>query len=425
MQVKKKNMEYKTFCVLILLTIISNYINYKLIRLPKLIGIILIILSLSIITIILEKIGINIEYTKIMINKIKFNETFLNFMLSFLLFASTLQINSIELLKYKLIITLLSTISVLLSTLFISFSIYGITQLLHINIPITYCITFGVLISPTDPVIVLKIFKITKIPKFIELKIKGEALFNDGTSIVFFFVALSSSLNNENTLFTNSIITYFIKQYLGGFCFGFLIGNITLIYLKKIHNCGIIMTITISIVSSGYIFAHILSISGPIYIVISGLIIKNSLKNIKLSKIVLKKIVLFWKFIDEFLNTILLVLIGLELINIKLDYYTIYVTIILIIVVIISRLISISIPIYIFSNKSNIYMLNIITWAGLRGGISLALSLNIEEKLYNFITTITYLIVIFSIIIQGITIKDLIKIYIYKYNSNNIITIKK
>ena len=239
--------------ILISLTAISSYINYRYIKLPKSIGITSITLSLSLIMVVSGKIGLNTEYIKVLLDGVKFNETFLHGMLSFLLFAGSLHVNIIELSRYKVLITLLATVSVLFSAFCIGYSVYWLTQLLCINLPFYYCFVFGALISPTDPIAVLGVLKNIKAPRSLELKIAGEALFNDGMGLVLFFVTLSLTSELRNVLALDAVVFYFFKQGLGGLFLGLIIGFFFSKILRVINYFAFAIVITFDIVLGGYI----------------------------------------------------------------------------------------------------------------------------------------------------------------------------
>lgn len=401
--------------ILIFLTALSSYINYKYIKLPKSIGITSITLFLSFIVVLYNKMGFELDYG--IFQNIKFNETFLNGMLSFLLFAGSLHINIVELSRYKILIILLATFSVFFSTIFIGFILYTVLQILCINLPFYYCFVFGALISPTDPIAVLGVLKIVKAPRSLELKIAGEALFNDGTGIVLFFIFLGLSYGENISFSFVSTIFYFVRQTIGGFILGLILGFISAKLLRNINDSDIAIIFTLGMVSSGYYLSHsILEVSGPICMAIAGLVISNFIRNGYITEETNIRLVSFWELLDEVLNSVLFVLIGLEFIEIQFDFYVILIAIITIIIVLFSRWVSLLIPILSITQFKiiNISLLNVLTWGGLRGGISIALALSIEGFYHNFLVAITYSVVIFSMLVQGFTVNYLIKDHLLK-----------
>ena len=404
---------FKILGILITLTAISSYINYRYVKLPKSIGITIITLTLSLSIVVGSKLDANLA-SKLTIN-IKFNDTFLHGMLSFLLFAGSLHVNVSDLSRYKTLISYLATFSVIFSTVFIGCSLYIITQLLCINLPFHYCFVFGALISPTDPIAVLGVLKRVKAPKSLELKIAGEALFNDGMGIVLFFVTLSLAYGKNTDLPADTIMFYFFRQGLGGLILGLFIGYFSAILLKNVNDPEIAIIFTLGLVSGGYYISHyMLEVSGPICMASAGLVISHIIKNGNMTEETIMRLGSFWELIDEVLNAILFVLIGLEFIRIQFDLYTGISGVVAVSIALFGRWLSILIPIYALTYFKilNLQLLNVLTWSGLRGGISIALALSIEGIYHDFLVSITYAVVIFSMMVQGMSISYIIKKYL-------------
>lgn len=405
--------------ILIFLTAIASYINYRYVKLPKSIGITSVTLILSLFIIIGSKIGLNIRYTDCLLGGVKFNETFLNGMLSFLLFAGSLHLCVIELSRYKILITALATFSVLFSTFFIGYFLYILTQIFCVNLPFYYCFAFGALISPTDPIAVLGILKIIRAPRSLEIKIAGEALFNDGMGIVLFFIALGFSYGKNTFLSLDEIFVYFIRQGIGGLVLGLFVGFFSSKLLRHVNDSEIAIIFTLGIVTGGYYLSHsIIDVSGPICMATAGLVISNAIKNSEMTEATMLRLGSFWELLDEVLNAILFVLIGLEFISIKFDLYVLLLAISVVIIILFGRWISILVPIFCLSHFKmiNLSLLNVLTWSGLRGGVSIALALSIDSVYHNFIVSITYVVVIFSIIVQGFTVGSVIKRHVRRKN---------
>lgn len=405
---------FKIVGILIAITAISSYINYRYIKLPKSIGITTITLAVSLIIVIISKLTGSSIGSKLLVG-VKFNDTFLHGMLSFLLFAGSLHVNVIELARYKTLITYLATFSVIFSTVFIGCILYLLTQIFCINLPFYYCFVFGALISPTDPIAVLGVLKIVKAPKSLELKIAGEALFNDGMGIVLFFVTLSLAYGKNTDLSADTIIFYFFRQGLGGLILGLIIGYFSAILLKNVNDPEIAIIFTLGLVSGGYYMSHyIFDVSGPICMASAGLVISNIIKNGNMTEDTMIRLGSFWELLDEVLNAILFVLIGLEFIGIQFDTYTVLSAFVAVSIALFGRWVSILIPIYTLTyfKMLNLQLLNVLTWSGLRGGISIALALSIEGVYHNFLVSITYAVVIFSMMVQGISISHVIKKYL-------------
>ena len=406
---------FNIISILISLTALASYINYRYVKLPKSIGITSITLILSLFMVVAGKMGFDMEHKNNILGDIKFNETFLHGMLSFLLFAGSLHVNVIELSRYKVLITSLATFSVIFSTMLVGSLLYIFSQILCINLPFYYCLAFGALISPTDPIAVLGVLKIVRAPRSLELKIAGEALFNDGMGIVLFFVSLSLAYGQNISLSLDTIFFYFVRQGLGGLFLGLIIGYIAANLLKNVNDPEVAIVFTLGVVSGGYYLSHsILEVSGPICMATAGLVISNIIKQGDMTEETMVRLGSFWELLDEVLNAILFVLIGLEFIGIQFDLYIVLSAIVVVIVTLFGRWLSILIPLFSLSHfrMINLPLLNVLTWSGLRGGVSIALALSIEGIYHNFLVAITYAVVIFSMMIQGFTVGFVVKAYI-------------
>jgi CPA1 family monovalent cation:H+ antiporter len=400
--------------ILIPLTAISSYINYRFTKLPKSIGITLITLTLSLLVAVGGRLGWDVDdFAQNLLDGIGFNETFLHGMLSFLLFAGSLHVNAMELAKYKSVVALLATVSVVISTCLVGYAMYGLTKFLNIDMPFYYCFVFGALISPTDPIAVMGVLRTANAPKSLEVKIAGEALFNDGMGIVLFFVALGIASGAQEALSAKTVSLYFVRQGIGGLLLGCTIGWLAARLLRSIDDYEVAVILTLAIVTGGYTLAHsIADVSGPICMAIAGLIIGGSLKDGNMSKTTMHRLDSFWELLDEVLNAILFVVIGLEFLRISFSWDTTVAAIGAIVIVIIARWISVIVPVACLSRfrKFNLNVLLIMTWGGLRGGISIALALSIQySHQYDFIVAITYAVVLFSMMVQGVTIGPLIR----------------
>jgi len=289
---------------------------------------------------------------------------------------------------------------------------YGLFQLLQFPIPFLHCLLFGSLISPTDPVSVLGILKETDIPKSLETKIAGESLFNDGVSLVIFFTILHTIHNPDDSITAKDILTVFIKEAVGGLAVGVALGIIGLRAIKTIDDYKIEVMLTLAIVMGGYWVARQLHISGPLTMVAAGIFIGNYGKKYAMSDITIDYLDKFWELIEEILNIFLFVLIGFELLLIKLNVNYAIIGIISILICLLARFISIWIPSLIISlkEKMNFKTVAFLTWSGLRGGISIALALTLTRGLHkDLFLFCTYCIVLFSIIVQGLSIEKYFK----------------
>ncbi|HSX20341.1 MAG TPA: sodium:proton antiporter [Gammaproteobacteria bacterium] len=398
--------------VLLVLTAISSYINYKFIKLPKSIGITLVTLLLTVFATLTSSIGWGLQdVVASLVDSIGFNETFLHGMLSFMLFAGSLHVNLRDLYKNKYIILLFATVSVIISTILIGYGTFYLTSLLHLRLPLTYCFVFGALISPTDPIAVLGILKHIGVPKSLELKIAGEALFNDGMGIVLFFLALAIANGQQQLLSASDISMYFLQQAGGGLLAGAILGWIAAWFMHSVNDFEVEIILTLALVTGGYtLMTSVLDVSGPICMAVAGLIVGEGLRTSALSRDSVQKVFAFWDLLDEVLNAILFVLIGLEFMLIRFNFSTSVAALGAIAITVLSRWISVFIPVSFATRfrKFNPHFILIMTWGGLRGGISIALALAIDGQYHDMIVSITYGVVLFSIVVQGLTIGPLI-----------------
>lgn len=399
--------------LLLVLAAAFSFLNDKFLKLPTTIGIMLISLVLSLMLILASKFGWQdgVVLAKGIISKVDFYETLMQGMLSFLLFAGALHVNLNDLKQRVWFISIASTLGVILTTAMVGFSAWYVLNLLGINISFIYCLLFGALIAPTDPIAVMGILKTTNTPKSLEIKITGESLFNDGVAVVV-FIALLGLANQANTDLDFSAIAFlFAQEAIGGAIFGFIIGWIIYKIICSVDNYSVEILLTLALVMGGHALAHKLHLSGPIAIVIAGLVIGNHGRNFGMSKKTEEHLDLFWELIDEILNAILFVLIGLEVMVIHFENPYLLAGAAMIPVILLARLISVSIPIQLFRKKRKYHShaIKILTWGGLRGGISVALALSLPPvPAREAIISITYIIVLFSIIVQGLSMRKMI-----------------
>jgi CPA1 family monovalent cation:H+ antiporter len=397
--------------ILLVITALASYINYKFIKLPKSIGITLVTMLLTIFAAMTSRLGWNLNiFAQTLVDSIGFNETFLHGMLSFLLFAGSLHVNLRELYKNKYVVLSLATVSVIISTIVIGYCTYYLTRLVNIDLPFAYCFVFGALISPTDPIAVLGVLKHVGAPKSLELKIAGESLFNDGMGIVLFFLALAIAEGQQQLLTPTEVAFYFIQQAGGGLLLGVLIGWFAAKIMHSVNDFEVELILTLALVTGGYMLSTAIDVSGPICMVAAGLIVGESFRKCAVSKETIHKVYAFWDLLDEIFNAVLFVLIGLEFMLIKYDIATSIASVAAILITLFARWISVLIPLS-FMNKFrrlNPELILIMTWGGLRGGISIALALGITGEYHDMIVSITYWVVLFSMAVQGLTIGPLI-----------------
>ncbi len=398
--------------ILLTITAFAAYMNYRFLKLPKSIGLTLITLLCSLVFIGLDKVGFpTYSYTNEFINSIDFNTTVMGGMISFLLFAGGLHINAMELAKQKGIIGVLATFSVVISTAVVGTTIWLVAMAFNTHIDFIYALIFGALIAPTDPIAVLGLFKRVKAPRALEMKVAGESLFNDGIGIVMFVVLLEIAVG-QGTMSKHSIFIMFLQQLCGGVILGVALGYFVDWLLHQVDDYEVTVLVTLALVTGGYYLAVILGVSGPIAMVFAGLIVGNRLKDAALSKKSAQNLLTFWKMTDQTLNAILFVLIGIIVFQLSFTVNTTIVAVLAIPMVLIARYISVAVPIHMFSmfRKFSKHSIKILTWGGLRGGISIALALSLPDTpAKDEILTATYAVVVFSLLVQGLTIQPMLK----------------
>jgi len=403
---------YYTLAILVTLTALFSYINHKFLGLPVTIGVMLIALILSLVIILLGMLGFGLEaHAKKVLSQIEFDRTLLHGMLSFLLFAGALHININDLAAGKWIIGSLSTVGILLSMFFVGTIVWLILTVLKIPLSYIYCLLFGALISPTDPIAVLGILKTADAPKSLEIKIAGESLFNDGIGVVAFLILLEITLGTH-PVSAGYVGMLFFQEVMGGAVLGSAIGYIAYRMIKSVDNYQVELMITLALVTGGYALARAIHVSGPIAIVLAGLLVGNQGRLLAMSEKTRDHLDLFWELIDEILNAVLFLLIGLEVLVLTFPRYSVLASLLVIPAVLMVRFVIIGCqvtllrPIQRFSPGA----IRIMTWAGLRGGISVALALSLPTGYTReIILTITYAVVVFSVLVQGLTIGKVVR----------------
>ena len=405
---------YYSFSVLIVLAALFSYANIRFLKLPGTIGIMLIAMLVSVA---IRLLGDNYfpDATKEffqLFNSLDFNEILMGAMLNFLLFAGAMHVNFSDLKNLRWTIATYATISVVLSAFIISGILYYIAPYFGIQIPYIYCLLFGTLISPTDPIVVLGILKQAKVPKTIETKITGESLFNDGVAVVMFAVVLQIATNvNFDATFEN-VSLLFLEEAGGGIILGLLLGFTASSAMKKIDDYKVSALITLSIVMGGFLVAKELHVSSPLAMVIAGLIIGNYGKKVAMSSSTRDYLTKFWELIDEVMNAILFLFIGFELLLIDDLIDQILLGVVTIFIVLLSRALSIVIPARTLLRKNTFSKgsLIVLVWGGIRGGVSIALVLSMPNSEWKeLLLEITYIVVLFSIVVQGLTVGSVAK----------------
>ena len=386
-----------------------GYINYRFIGMPQAIGLTIMGAAASLVIVAVDRLVPDLEVGHLLrgyLQGIDFHAALLDGMLSFLLFAGALHINLPDMRERKLAVAALSTASVILSTLMVGAGFCAVARLFGVEVPFVWSLVFGALISPTDPVAVLGILKSARVPATLEATIAGESLFNDGVGIVVFSIVLAVALG-DTTLSYIDATEMFALQAFGGAALGLATGWFGFVALRSIDEYNLETLITLAIVMGGYALAHRLGISGPVAMAVAGLLIGNHGMQFAMSDVTRDYIHKFWSLIDEILNSVLFLLIGLEVVTVAMQWDLLALGLLTIPIVLAARAGSVGAPLAVLSFVSPMMKgtFPVLLWGGLRGGISIALALSLPfgpEK--DVILTATYVVVVFSVIVQGATV---------------------
>ena len=400
---------FSLITILVVLSAIFAYLNERFVKLPYTIGAMVMAIAMSVVLTVAG--WVNEDWTnplRAVVEGIDFSKILLEVMLSFLLFAGALHTNFNQLRVQRGPILLFATFGVILSTFLIGTAMYYMLPMIGLQVDFIYCLLFGSLISPTDPIAVLGILKKVGVPKKLETKIVGESLFNDGIGVVVFLTIFAIAQAGLDNITVAEIGLLFLEEVLGGIVLGLILGWIAFRLMKSIDDYSVEVLITMAIVMGGYLLAQKLHFSGPLAVVVAGLIVgHDTVRGSSMSETTEIYVDKFWETSDALLNGILFVLIGLEILI--LPYESTYVTagLIAIPIILLARFASLSIPIFFYKEKLE-FVPNtgaIMTWGGLRGGISIALAMTLTSTMERDpILVITYIVVVFSIVIQGLTI---------------------
>ncbi len=403
---------FQLIALLVTLTAVFGYLNHRYARLPTTIGVMLFALVLSLALILLDRLGVPVQpQAEAMLERLDFDQTLLHGMLSFLLFAGALHVDINRLARQKWIIALLATLGVALSTVLVATFAWWTFRLSGLAVSYTHCLLFGALISPTDPIAVSGILKKARVPESLETKITGESLFNDGVGVVLFLVLLAAS-EGGHAPGVADVAILFVEEALGGAAFGLLVGYAAYLMLKGLDSYQVEILITLALVTGTYALADALHLSAPIAVVVAGLLIGNRGRLLAMSDRTREHLDTFWELVDELLNAVLFVLLGFEVLAIWLEPRYLAVGLAAVPLVLLARLLSVSLPMLVLRQVRTFspHAAKLLTWGGLRGGISVALALSLppgpERQL---LLTVTYTVVLFSILIQGLTIERVVR----------------
>ena len=395
-----------TLTILICLAALFSYLNHRLLKLPITIGLMAVALGFSLILLTLGKLGFGIEAeAQRFIQGIDFNEALMHGMLGFLLFAGALHVKLDALLDLKWVIGCLALVGTIVSSVVIGLLGYVLFDLVGLPLPFLYCLLFGALISPTDPIAVMGVLRQARLPKALEMKIVGESLFNDGVGVVIFLVVLN--LIPKDTVHVTDVLVLFAEEALGGAVLGLALGYLAYRMLRSVDNYQVEILITLALVMGGFGLADLLHTSGPIAVVVAGLLIGNYGRQWAMSETTREHLDNFWELLDELLNAVLFVLIGLEVLVLSFRQPYLLAGLVAIPLVLVARWVSVVFQIRLFSlvREFTARTVTILTWGGLRGGVSVALALSLPlSPSRDALITITYAVVVFSILVQGLTI---------------------
>lgn len=400
--------------VLVVAAALLGYLNHHLLRLPHVIGLTvmgaLVAIGLIVTNSLLPGVALY-DWVENILARIDFSQALLQGMLSFLLFAGALHVDLDRLRQDWLPVLLLSTVGVLISTWLIGIAAYGVVLVTGLPIPMIWCFVFGALISPTDPVSVLGILKEKAVPPSLQAVVAGESLFNDGVGIVVFLILLASAVTGADFSVTEGA-KLFAEEAGGGILLGLAIGWIGFRALRSMDRYALEVLITIAVVMGGYAIAEPLHVSGPIAMAVAGLLIGNYGVDYAMSDVTRDYIIKFWELIDEVLNSVLFLLIGLEIIVIVPSRDHLLIAMTAIPIALAARWISVRLSLLLVPQAEVAQSASrpVLVWGGLRGGISIALALSLpESQVRHLLLAATFAVVLFSVLVQRATLSPFIE----------------
>ena len=408
---------FNLVALLITLAAVFGYINHRWIKFPHTIGLLVVALAASIVVLLADALfpvlGLQ-SVVKQTLTDIDFEDTLMKGVLSFLLFAGALHVDLDSLLRRRWAISVLATVGIVTSTLLVAGMMFFGFGLFGFDVPFIYCLVFGSLISPTDPVAVLGILKEIDVPETLEAKIAGESLFNDGVGVVLFsvLVSIAAGSGEHGALDAAGVAELFFMEAVGGVVLGLAAGYSAYRAMKTINQHTLEVLITLSLVMATYGIALQFHVSGPLAMVVAGLFIGNHGKRFAMSETTREHMETFWSLVDEVLNSLLFVAIGFEVVAVAVTGQSIGVALLAIPVVLFARWVSVATPMTLLGLREEFTRgaIPVLTWGGLRGGISVALALSLPmSSVKPVLLSTTYAVVIFSIVVQGLTIGRVVK----------------
>ena len=413
---------FDTAAVLIAVAALSGYFNHRVLKLPATTGTLAVALVSSLLLVAVDQVvpawGLR-DTVASFLGEIDFNEALMHGMLCFLLFAGALHIDLDDLLDNKGTIGTLATGGVLLSTAVVGVLLYAGSGLVGLDVPLVVCFVFGALISPTDPIAVMGLLKELKAPKSLEAQIAGESLFNDGVAVVVFFALVSvAGLHGVEvetiSLSPTGLAAFFLREVLGGTVLGLGLGYVGYHALKTLNDHSLELLITLALVMFTYSLSFWVHVSGPIAVVLEGLLIGNPGRRFAMSERTREHVDAFWQMLDEILNAVLFLLLGIEVFAVPGGVTPLLVGLLAVPVALLARLVSVTVPIAAMSlvGKYRRGIVPVLTWSGLRGGISVAMVLSLPPfPARDYLLAATYAVVVFSILVQGLTVRRVLTHY--------------
>ena len=405
--------------IIVGLSAILSYVNYRVLRLPSTTGILALTLALSVLLISLNQWGPAWHLREVCVDflrQIDFTTALMRGMLCFLLFAGALELDLRSLRANGWTVFSLSTIGVVISTLIIGFVTDFVFARIGLQVPLYECLLLGALISPTDPIAVIALLKYLKAPQDIETQFAGEALFNDGMGVVVFLAFLSlAGLGDADsahlTLNFPSLAPFFLLQTMGGVLLGLTLGSIALLAIKTVDYHPLELLITVALVMLTYALSFLLGVSGLIAVVVAGILIGSFGRKSLMSEKTVEHLDAFWSMIDEVMNAALFLLLGLQVLGVAWSRQLLGAGLLVIPIVLVARGISVALPVSLLRLRKNFHrgIVPVLTWGGLRGSISVAMVLSLPPfPAKELLVSCTYLVMLFSVLVQGLTMKRLL-----------------
>jgi CPA1 family monovalent cation:H+ antiporter len=403
---------FAVFAILITITALLSYLNERVLRLPPTIGVMAAALCGSLLLALAGRWGLGVDrWAETLLEEVDFSRLLMHGMLSFLLFAGALHVDLGNLVERKWSILSLATFGVALSTFMIGTAVYYLLPWLGLELPYAYALLFGALISPTDPIAVLGILRSAHAPPRLEATIIGESLFNDGVGVVVFTMILGV-VAGGHAMSVTEVGGLFLREAVGGIAVGLVLGYVAYLLLKSVDQHVVELLITLALVSGGYVLAGALHTSGPIAMVVAGLFIGNHGRIFGMSDGSREYQDVFWKLIDEILNAVLFVMIGLEVLVLRWQPGWLLAGLAAIPLLLLTRLVCVGVPISLLRvfREFDPATVRLMTWGGVRGGISIALALSLPPSAHReLILVIAYTVVVFSILVQGLTVGRVVR----------------